>query len=397
MNSVSVKNLLLKGASKKKLLISFLGLTIGLVAVVFCVQLFTVIDTILGESKKKEQFEYLQVNKKIGYGTTLGFSSANFSDTEINQLVAQDFIKDAGKVIANNFQVSIEGGIGIPFYTELFLQAVPNKFLDIDSSGFIWKGQHQEVPIVVSTNFYNLYNHGFAPSQGLPSLPKSALKQKSFVLKIRGEKGKESFRCRIYGYSDRINSILVPHEFLTWANKKHTSKAEEVSMLIVEVEDTGDKRLANYFEKKSYSVNKERLSFDNTKSILKAVLYVFAVLGVVVLLMSLLMLLSFSQLLIVQNQQEISVLRILGYSKKRLANSLFKAYLNYLFSSIGFTLVVLMLVFYFLQHFLMSFNFKVSFINYESILCFLGLVGAIVILIYVNIFKYLKNSKSIEI
>lgn len=395
--NVSVQKLLLKKLGTAKRFSAFAGLVVGVVAVLLCVQLFSDVNDMLGSNEKSSQHEYLQLNKKVGYGATLGLSSTDFSAKEIEHIKKQPFIRDVGSVLSNNFKVSIEGGIGIPFYTELFLQAVPNHFIDIDTSGFHWDETAEEVPLIVSTHFFNLYNHGFAPSQGLPSLPKSALKQKSFVLNVRGNQGVKKLRCRIYGYTDRINSILVPTEFLNWANKNYSSSEKaSINMLIVEVDDTGDSRLVNYLENKSFAVNKDRLRLDKTKMILEVVISVFLILGLVILCLSVLQILSFSQLVIAQNTTEINLLFTLGYHQKMISAAIFKSYFKLLLVSVGVCIGILDLLFYALRSFLADYNFDVPSVSTVTVVSFLALIGGLVLIIHVNIFRYLKNSKTIE-
>ncbi len=302
-----------------------------------------------------------------------------------------------GVVISNDFKVSIEGGVGIPFYTELFLQAVSNKFLDIDTMGFEWEEGVEEIPLVVSTHFFNLYNHGFAPSQGLPSLPKSALKKKSFILSIRGSEGRKKYRCRIFGYSDRINSILVPMSFLKFANFKYErSESSEISMAILEVEDTGDSRLKSFLNKHDYSVNKERLSGDTTALVLKVSVSILLVLAGLIIVLSLMQILSFSKILIVENRSEIRVFRILGYSKHRIGNSLYRLYVKMILTSLIAIIPAVLIALYLLQTALVKFNFEVVFMSVSTLVLMLMLEAFLFLIIRGSIFKHLKKEESIE-
>ena len=395
--TLSIKKILFKNQSKSQLILTSTGLILGLVAVVFSLQVYTNVQHLLVENEKNSGSKYLEINKKIGYTNTIGLSSSNFSEQEVKEASSKDFIKDVGKVIANNFKVSIEGGIGIPFYTELFLQSVPNKFMDIDTSGFNWSPASNEVPIVVSTHFFNLYNHGFAPSQGLPALPKSALKQKSFTLNIKGDKNKAKLKCRIYGYSDRINSILVPNSFLSWANKSFTSKtSEDISMLVLEVEDAGDSRLINYLEQNDYSVNKEKINFDNTKLILKSLIYLFFILGIIIFSLSVIQILSFSKLVIAENKTNIHLFFLMAYTKRNIAKTLFAVYFKIIMVSVVVSFVALLGILSVLQTLMESYNFEVDFVNSIPAALFFILISGTIFIIYTNIFSYLKKEKSIE-
>lgn len=395
--AVSIKNILFKNQSKSQLVLTSTGLILGLVAVVFSLQIYTNVKHLLVENEKNTGSKYLEVSKKIGYSNTIGLASSNFSEQEVTEAIAKDFIKDAGKVTANNFKVSIEGGVGIPFYTELFLQSVPNKFIDIDTTGFNWSPNSTEVPIVVSTHFFNLYNHGFAPSQGLPALPKSALKQKSFTLNIKGDKNSAKLKCRIYGYSDRINSILVPNTFLTWANHSFMNNTkEDISMLVLEVEDAGDARLIDYLDRNDYSVNKEKINLDNTKLILRALIYLFFVLGIVIFSLSVIQILSFSKLVIAENKTNIHLFFLMAYTKKNIAKTLFSVYVRIILVSVFLSCIILFFVLSFLKSLMEGYNFEVTFINTLPLALFFALIIGTIAIIYGNIFSYLQNEKNKE-
>ena len=231
----------------------------------------------------------------------------------------------------------------------------------------------------------------------MPALPKSALKQKSFLLILRGENKVEQVRCRIYGFSDRINSILVPQEFLFWGNKKLANKQSgEVNMLLLKVKDVGDSQLIFFLENNGYSVNKEQLSTDQAGQILNVVSSIFSLFALVIIWMSLLQILTYSSLVIAENRTKLEVLILLGYSRLELSRALFVTYLKQLAIVSGIIFLIGFYAFKTLSDFLTKYNFEVQFISYAVPLVFLLIFLIVLLIVYVNIFNYLKKSSSVE-
>lgn len=395
--AIKVSSLFFRNQPKYKLYLAFGGFTIGIVSFLFCLQLMINVAQIIQKNDTEKGSKYLQVSKQIGYGNTLGLSSVDFSKKEVALIRQQSFIDGVAEVKANAFEVAIKGNSFLPFYSELFLQSVPNSFLDVDTSGFFWREGQDEVPVIVSNHFFNLYNHGFAPSQGLPSLPKSALKQKSFLLILKGKDQVRQVRCRIYGFSDRINSILVPEEFLFWGNKELASQKQvEINMLILKVKDVADPHLKTYLDNNGYSVNKEQLSADQAGQILNILSGIFLLFAFIIMLMSLFQILTYSSLVIAENKSKLEVLILLGYSRIELSKALFGTYLKQLGLVAMLILVIGLFVLNGLYHFLVSYNFEVPFISLTVSIVFVFIFFITLLIVYVNIFNYLKKSSSVE-
>ena len=62
---------------------------------------------------------------------------------------------------------------------------------------------------------------------------------------------------RIVGFSNRLNTILVPQAFMDWAYATLGDGGETApSRLIVEVDNPADDRIARYFKQKGYEQRK---------------------------------------------------------------------------------------------------------------------------------------------
>ena len=70
--------------------------------------------------------------------------------------------------------------------------------------------------IIIPRNYLNLYNFGFAQSRSLPQLSEGVMGMVNLDIRITGVGRTENFKGKIVGFSNRLNTILVPETFMTW-------------------------------------------------------------------------------------------------------------------------------------------------------------------------------------
>ena len=109
---------------------------------------------------------------------------------------------------------------GLYFSTEMFFEAVPDQYIDVDSDKWYFNPDNTEIPIIIPRNYLNLYNFGFAQSQGLPKLSEEMATALQLEIQLQGAEISETKTGRVVGFSNRLNTILVPETFLTWANHR---------------------------------------------------------------------------------------------------------------------------------------------------------------------------------
>ena len=66
--------------------------------------------------------------------------------------------------VSNKIRVEV----GSPLSFGSIFESIPSHWLDINPTAFKWKKGSDFIPIIVSKEFLNLWNFGFAKSQGLP-------------------------------------------------------------------------------------------------------------------------------------------------------------------------------------------------------------------------------------
>lgn len=265
--------------------------------------------------------EYLILNKQVG---TLGSGKSNlFSDQEIRELRDQSFVESVGRFTASRFKVS--AGVGVTgrsaeLYTEMFFESVPDAYIDINLDKWHFAVGDQTIPIIIPRNYLNLYNFGFAQSRSLPKLSEGVIGLIQMEIDIRGNGRTETFRGKIAGFSNRLNTILAPQSFMDWANKEFADgKTAEPSRLIVEIKDTPDDAVVKYLHSKGYETEGEKLDSGKMAYFLKLVVGIVITIGLLITVLSFYILILSIYLLLQKNAAKLENLLLIGYSPAKVA------------------------------------------------------------------------------
>lgn len=117
--------------------------------------------------------DFLVLSKQVGTLNSLGMGSTDFSSGELDELASQPFVRSIGAFTPADYRVTGSVGMGgIGFSTYLFFESVPDRFLDVDSQAWHYEPGSRDIPIVIPRNYLNLYNFGFARSQGFRRSPR---------------------------------------------------------------------------------------------------------------------------------------------------------------------------------------------------------------------------------
>jgi hypothetical protein len=320
MNFLLTKILWLR-RSKWQFLMAGLAFMLGLSIMLTALEAYLKVEKVLDAQKSQGQF--LILNKKISLVNTLGLASSTFSKEEMGKIRANPVFKGVGFIQSNQFQASIRAKSYINFYTMAFFESVSPGFLDVENPEFRWRQGSRDLPIIVSQDFLNLYNFGFALSQGLPQVSRDMIKQVTFDVEIDGPGGKEVFTGRIVGFTERIASILVPMSFMEWSNREIAQKQAALpSRLIVKVESMSDPALTTYLEKNRLVTDQERLKLGKTGSVLNTVMKSLAILGTIFISLALIMFAMNFKLILAEASTDIRLLIELGYRHTRIGLNL---------------------------------------------------------------------------
>ena len=323
MRRVSVSKILIQGRSRLKLVLSAIGLLLSMLIIAFVFQVFYDLNHLLNNKTSKDGLNYIQISKEVGLSTTLGLSNAAFSNQEIKKIKSQPFINDVAELWSNDFRVFGEFA-GNSF--DMFFTSIEDEFVDVDLKDFSWETGQREIPVIVSNQFLAVLNHAVLPSQGRPPIPKLAVKQAVVNLQLSKNGRKMNQLARVVGFSDRINSVLVPKQFLDYANEELSgSKTSKVSMLVLKVKDAASNQFKSYLKRNDYEVSGELPFVDNAQSILKIILSVLLGFGIIILALSIALNLAQFKAVFTENKERIRMLVLLGYSPQSIITSVLKS------------------------------------------------------------------------
>ena len=302
-----------------QLALTMIALVVGVSLMVVTINLYLNFKELLSDNDAFSN-NYLVINKSVGYLNTFGLSSTTFDDAEIADVKSNGLVLDAEGFKANQFDVELKTGEPINLRMEIYFESISTKYIDKVPSTWTWREGEEVVPVIMSTEFYNLMSFGFTPTKkGIPQIPKSLLLNHIFELNLRGAKGEKKMKTKIVGYSDRINSLIVPQEFLNWANSNVGSGTKSTySRVMLEVEDASDPALTNYLENNGYVTNRDQLLSGSGKTKVKLFLSVLGLIGGFIVVLTLNTLVMNIQLLVSKAKAELKMLFSLGYRLKTL-------------------------------------------------------------------------------
>jgi hypothetical protein len=305
---------------------SYVGLGIGVLLLLSSMQMFININEVLkGNSPRKNGFDFISVTKVI---TNENMGKDNtFTEGELNDLQHQQGVDAAAPLISNQYRVKASAGNIIPFSTDLFLESIDNEFIDTVPPNFKWEQGQQNIPIIFSSDFLEMYNV-FAPSQGLPQLSAKTISSVNIIIECHGPAGIQNFTGNIVALTDRINSVLVPKNFMDWSNKQFGGSIKaKPARIYIKTKDANNAQLISYFDQKNYHVNKDRTKFGRVKKVLQNIVSSLAVFGVLVIILALMLFSFYLQLMIARSKDNLQLLMTLGYSPNWLSRTVAKTWI----------------------------------------------------------------------
>lgn len=295
------------------------GMTIVLAAVQFAtdiIPMFTGSDSFMKPGQ-------MVMAKHVSTVRTLTGKAPTFTQKEIADVRHQPFVSDVGTFTPSLFSVVATLGsqkLGVEFSTEMFFEAVPDAFMDVDTSRWHWKEGDEEVPIVLPRNYLNLYNFGFASSQGLPALSESLVSMVKIRFILRGSAGRKDLTGRVVAFSKKLNTILVPQAFMDEMNTTLSPERKpEPSRLIVTVSNPADERIAEYLSNHSYETEADDAEAARTAHLLRIIISIVLVVGLIISALAFYVLLLSIFLLLQKNTEKIDNLLLIGYSPQAVA------------------------------------------------------------------------------
>lgn len=299
----------------------FLANLCGMVIVLLSVQFYKDVLPVFTQGDSFMKKDYLILSKKVSTLGSLVGKSNTFSAGDVDEIKEQPFTAEVGAFKPTQFRVSAGMGVqGMQMSTDMFFESVPDRFVDAKLDRWKFDASQEVIPIIVPRNYLNLYNFGFAQSRNLPKISEGLVGMVNLDIRLMGNGQVKVMKGNIVGFSDRLNTILVPETFVDWANKVYgTGQQTEPSRLIVEVHNPADERIARFLKEKGYETEGDKADAGKTAWFLKLIVGIVMSVGVIISLLSFYILILSIYLLLQKNTKKLENLLLIGYSPARVA------------------------------------------------------------------------------
>lgn len=334
-----IRKLLFNHQDKKQLYIALLGVFIGITFLVTSVHYLLRVSE-FGKDTEIIGANILVIQRKVTSSSTLNLTKTDFELEEIEQMKKEPFIEDVQAVVSNNFRVWLELNEKRipPFKTDVFIQAVDKKFLDVKSDKWKWKEGDSFVPIIMPRDFIVMLNT-FMSASGIPQISDELALDIKFKLRISNGQKEEWVDSKIIGFTNEIPALLVPEEFMDYANANFSDGSEaNITQVMIAGKEGEFGKLEAYMDEHGLESRNSQVVVSRLKSIVGTLFGVISGISVIAVLLSGLVLIQYLQLLMTHNKYEIRTLLRLGFAPKELINAFFLYFLKLfvIIASLGF-------------------------------------------------------------
>ena len=294
----------------------------GVMIILFGFQFYNDVVPVFTSGDSFMKNNYLIVSKTIGTANALSGQSNTFANSEIDELREQKFVSGVGRFTSAAYKVDATMGVkGVNILnSELFLESVPDKFVDVPLDKWQYDEGSKTVPIILPRSYITMYNFGFAQSRSLPKISEGLVGMVDFTLFVHGNGKEGQFKGRVIGFSSRLNSILVPQSFMEGSNKEYSADSDNQSTrLIVEVDNPTDSKVTTYMENHGYDTADNNMDAEKITYFLKLLVSIVMVVGLVISVLSFYILMLSIYLLVQKNSTKLENLLLIGYSPASVA------------------------------------------------------------------------------
>lgn len=320
--------LLRKNVSKAQMAGFAIANLIGLTIVIIAVQFYTDVQPLFNEGSGIINNDYMLITRRVEF---LNQNSA-FSDEEIKDIENQEWARRVGKFTSSNYEIYASIGFGpgrTNIRTDMFFESIPDNFIDVIPDKWGFDPENPEIPVIVSKDYLSLYNFGFASAQGLPQISEDIVSTVPISFTLSGNGQRETINGRIVGFSNRLNTIIVPYDFMCWSNQKFSNeKASDPSRLIIEVKSPGIPEINEYMISHDYEVAGGKDKTSKVSYFLNIIISIVIGVGILISALSFFVLLLSIHLLLQKNSQKLHNLIMLGYSPSEVSKPYIKMVLQ---------------------------------------------------------------------
>ncbi len=311
---ILVWKLLRQHISGLQLLGFFLANLLGMLIVLLALQFYRDVRPVFSQEDGVINNDYIIISRRI---SAFGVGTSSFTKNEIEDIQDQPFTVRLGAFTASQYKVSCSMGIeGVAnFGTQMYFEAVPDLFVDTDRSQWKYEEGSDFVPIILPRSYLSIYNFGFAQGRSLPQLSEGVVSMIDMTVLLRGDSKEFRMRGKVVGFTNRLNTILVPESFMQWSNREFAPGADaDPTRLIVEVGNPTDDRIAKYIQQHNYDIDEDKLQAGKATYFLKVMSGIVMGVGLLISALSFFILMLSIYLLVQKNTVKFRNLLLIGYS-----------------------------------------------------------------------------------
>lgn len=344
-----LNKLLFKNQDKKQLLIAIIGAFMGITFLITSIHYIVKVND-FGNGSDVFGPNTIIVQKKVTNSSSLNLTKTDFSKNELVKMRRESFIEEVQPVISNNFDVSFETSDPlVPYFrTDVFVQTVDQKFLDVKTDKWHWKEGDEYVPMIMPREFLVMLNT-FMSASGIPQISDDLVKEVKFKFKIWNKDGEERVNARIIGFTNEVSSLLVPSSFLQYGNDKYSDGTEQkITQIIVSGKESEFGLVEDLLNKKGLETKNSQMIVGRLKSVVGTLFLVVFGISIIAVLASGLVLIQYMQLLMSRNSYEVRTLLRIGYNPK----DIIKSFFFYFIKVFGFIAALGLVLFFIFKYFL---------------------------------------------
>lgn len=294
----------------------------GMVIVLLGIQFYNDVMPVFTQEDSFMKANYVVVSKQIGMGTTISGADTDFSEKEIAEVASQPFVQKVCGFSSTCYKVDARMGVfGQPVLSsELFFESVPDDFVEMDKSQWVWNEGQKEVPVIVPRTYIDMYNFGYAQSHNAPKISQSVMGMIDFSIIIKGDGHEDTYKGRVVGFSSSLSCILVPQSFMDWSNSYYAPK-DNVShtRLLMQLTNAADKNVESYLEEHGMEIEHDQMEQEKMAYFLRIVIGLVMIVGLVISALSFYILMLSIYLLVQKNAKKLENLLLIGYSPSKVA------------------------------------------------------------------------------
>lgn len=316
--------LLFKNQDRRQLLIAVIGAFMGITFLITSIHYIIKVNE-FGKGADILGPNTLIVQKKVTNASSLNLTKTDFSERELQKMRDETFIVEVKPVLSNNFEVSFETSDPlVPYFrSDVFIQTVDQKFLDVKSTKWTWKPGDKYVPMIMPREFLVMLNT-FMSAKGIPQISDDLAMDVKFKFKIWNKSGEEKINVKIIGFTNEVSSLLVPASFMEYGNDKYSDgTVQKITQVMISGKESEFGLVEDLLNRKGLESKNAQMIVGRLKSVVGTLFLVVFGISIIAVLASGLVLIQYMQLLMSRNAYEVRTLLRIGYDPKDIIKSFF--------------------------------------------------------------------------